>query len=162
MAVESREFSIVRELARREVESRKSPFVGLTASVPSFGLVNEDEDLYEYTCDVRVGVREGWGLIRGVVIASAAIGVVTDLGLPVLVERSDSGRLTIIGRSQLRLPDVSLIAYSYESLGLGFARGTERLSGIDIDGFGYPLGNVSGEFESAETWTWTEAGWVVT
>lgn len=133
------EFSIVRELSRREVERHTKRFIGVTVSEPSFREL-DDGARTEWACDIRVGVREGWAVIRNVLIAQWAVGAITDINIPVLCERSEAGRITVIARSEVDLPDIVLDSYSYEDLNMSFMRNLRALDdGSFVDGFGFEI-----------------------
>lgn len=144
----TREFSVIREMSRREVESHAKRFVGVVVKEPRFTTV-DDNGLTEWVCDVRVGVEGGWATISNVLIAQWALGVVTDINIPVLLERSEAGRVTVIARSEIALPDIRLDAYTFEELSFGFMRNLEILAdGSVVDGFGYEFagaGHVTSE-----------------
>lgn len=146
-----REFSIVRELSRREVERQKSRFVGVTINEPRFIDVN---GLYEWVVDIRVGWEDQWASISNVLVSQWALGVVADMNVPVLVERDESGRLSVIARSEIKLPDIILDSYSYEELGFDFMRNLITQSdGSVVDGYGYefaPAGTVSSDERSED------------
>lgn len=135
----SRQFSIVRELSRREVERNAKRFIGVTVTEPRF-ITRDDNGLTEWVCDVRVGTDDGWAVVKNCLIAQWALGVVTDINIPVTCERSEAGRVTIIARSEISLPDIILDDYTYEELGFSFMRGLElQDDGSLLDGFGYEV-----------------------
>jgi hypothetical protein len=135
----TREFSIVRELSRREVESHEKRFIGITMTKPAF-VEQDDNGLTEFVVDVRVGIENGWAAVKNCIVAQWAIGVVTDINVPVLCERSEAGRVTVIARSEVNLPDIVLDSYQYEELGFAFMRNLEiEDDGSLIDGFGYEM-----------------------
>jgi hypothetical protein len=127
-------FTIVREVSRREIESHVKRFVGVTASVPVHKDVN---GLLEWTCDVRIGYDQDWAIIKDVIISQWAIGIVSDLNVPVLCERSENGQLTIIARSNIELPDITLNTYTYNDLDFVFMANLTETGGTYYDGFGY-------------------------
>jgi len=133
----TREFSIIREMSRREVESHAKRFIGIVIKEPRFVTV-DDNGLTEWVCDIRVGVEGGWATISNVLIAQWALGAITDINIPVLCERSEAGRVTIIARSEVALPDIRLDTYTFEELAFGFMRNLDILDdGSVVDGFGY-------------------------
>jgi len=133
----TREFSIIREMARREVEQHAKRFIGIVVTEPRFTTA-DDNGLTEWVCDIRVGVEGGWAVITNVLIAQWALGVVTDINIPVLCERSEAGRVTVVARSEVALPDIRLDTYTYEELRFNFMRNLEILAdGSVVDGFGY-------------------------
>lgn len=146
-------FQIVKELSRKELERHQKRIIGITASAPQY---KDQNGVNEWVCDVRVGRREEQGLIRDVLVAQWALGVVNDLGVPVLIERSEAGRLTIIARSQVRLPDLSVRTFSYAQLGLLFIAGVVEVDGVFFDGFGHPVEDPSDLVGTATTWTWVQ------
>jgi hypothetical protein len=87
-----------------------------------------------------VGVTEGWALVKNCLIAQWAIGAITDINVPVLCERSESGRVTVIARSEINLPDITLDTYSYEDLEFEFMRNLRVLEdGSVVDGFNHEM-----------------------
>ncbi len=142
------EFSVVRELSRREVDRHKKQFIGVTVGPPRF---QDTNGLLEWVCDVRVESRGqyifgfpwippgDWGIIKGVLLAQWTVGIIADMNVPVLIERSESGRLTIMGRAVLRLPDINVTSYTFDELDFLFMTGLTDL-GTDgwVDGYGYP------------------------
>ena len=141
-----REFSIVREMAAREVARHARRFLGITVTEPRWAM-QDGTGAMEWVCDIRVGVREGWAVIKDCLVAQWALGAVTDLNIPVVAERSEAGRVTIIARSEVQLPDIMLDSYTYEELGFGYMRNLEvQADGSVVDGFGYefaPPGHVT-------------------
>lgn len=136
-----REFSVVRQLSRRELEAHDKRFVGVTVTKPDW---KDQNGLMEYCCDIRVGVKEGWAIVKDVLVAQWALGVVADMNIPVLCERSSAGRVTIIARSDIHLPDIVLDSYSYEQLEFGFMRNLRTLDdGSVVDGFGHLFAEAS-------------------
>ncbi len=143
-----RVFSVVRELSRREVERHKKQFIGIVVTEPEFK-VQDENGLTEYVCDIRVGVggstkQDGsfqeWAIIKNCLIAQWAHGIVTDVNIPVIAERGESGRVTIIARSEIHLPDLILDAYSFVELGFGFMQNVEvQLDGSVLDGYGFQI-----------------------
>ena len=133
------EFSVVREISRRELESHQKRFTGITISAPAF-ITQDDNGLLEWVCDVRIGVVEGWAIVKNCLVAQWAIGVVTDAEIPVLCERSEAGRVTIIGRSEVVLPQIALDIYEYEELDFFFMRNLDlEADGSIVDGFGFEM-----------------------
>lgn len=147
-------FHVQQEISRRELERHGGQIIGITASVPA---MKDQNGVLEFCCDVRIGVRENQGLVKDVLIAQNQIGVITDMNVPVIMETSRSGRLTIIARTQIRLPDVSLRTYTYDELDLVFMTNLEETeSGEWIDGFGYPATSPIGSTGVTETWIWKQ------
>lgn len=125
------------QLARREVERHKKRFIGLTASAPRF---TDQNGLLEWVCDVRVGVDISAEIVKDVRIAMPQPGLVNDINIPVVVERSETGRLSVIARSEVRLPDIRITSYTYNDLGFLFMTGLEQDSeGTWRDGFGHEM-----------------------
>lgn len=149
----SRVFTIAREMSRREVEQQKRRFTGVTVTAPQFK-VQDDNGLTEWVCDVRVGVVEGWAVVKDCLISQWATGIINDINIPVTCERSEAGRVTIIARSEVTLPDIRLDVYSYEELGFAFMRNLlVQADGSLHDGFGYemaPPGSVSVETDETD------------
>jgi len=148
-------FSIAREISLREIEAHQKRMVGLTASAPTFKDMGGGRT--EFVCDVRVGIREGWGLIKDVLVSQWAIGIVTDIMIPVLIEKSEAGRLTIIARSQVRLPDISYTTYSWQDLDLVWMSGyAQDDAGAWRDGFGHAVTDPTTDTGSRTVYVWTQ------
>lgn len=141
--------TIASKVARREVERHKIHFIGVTVSQPTYKDFN---GVQEYVANVRVGTREDWSIIADCLIAQWAVGIITDMNVPVICEKSESGRVTIVARSEVNLPDIVLDNYSYEELGFGFMRNLTASGGKMYDAFGYAVGdeNIDGELDVAE------------
>jgi hypothetical protein len=158
MALESIEpiLQTVQEVARREVDRHQQRMIGLTASTPRF--VERDNGKLEYVVDVRVGSRPEQGLVKDVLIASWAQGIITDFNIPVLIERSAAGQLTITARAVVKLPNVRVTSYSFGSLGIPFASNLEQdeNTGLWYDGFGYPANDPNGEVTIEQNWEWQQ------
>jgi hypothetical protein len=174
----SREFHIAREIAREEIEAHVDKrLIGLTASAPRW---KDNNGILEYVVDVRIGHVENQGLIRDVPLAQWTIGVITDINIPVIMERSEAGQLTVVARSMIRLPNIRVTAYSYGALGIPFvANLVEQDDGTWTDGFGYPANDPNSDVTVQTDWLWeqgevtldivdgelvetTTAGWVAT
>mgnify|MGYP003325016485 CR=1 FL=1 len=158
----NRSFSIIRELSRKELDRHQKRFLGVTTSVPKY--INQgDTDTaahMEWVTDVRIDVRQfggvdfkafdgtnsplepKWGLLKNVIISQWAVGAVTDMNMPVLLERGESGRITVIARSSMRLPDITYKTYSYNDLGFLF------MKQLTLDSSG-ELGGRAGEYVDA-------------
>lgn len=145
------EFSITRDIARREVERHHQRIVGITASSPVFKDINGK---LEWTVHVRVGVKEGWALIRDVAISEWAIGIVNDMNVPVTLERSEAGRLTIIARSVIRVPNVVLDTYTANDLGRIFILNHVQSAGSWYDGFGHAVTDPTTQTGQSAEWIW--------
>lgn len=134
-----RDFSIVRNLSRRELERHEKRFTGITITEPRWAIQDENGAM-EYVVDIRVGRDSTWSSVKNVLISQWAIGAITDINVPVLCERSEAGRVTIIARSEINLPDIRLDAYSYSEMEFDFMRNLEvRADGAVVDGFNYEL-----------------------
>lgn len=147
----------VQRIARREFERHQKTIIGITASAPKLSTTQDGK--YEFTCSVRVGVREQQGLVKEVLLAQWVIGVIADVNVPVMMERSEGGRLTIIARAQIRLPNVRLTQYSWGSLDLVFASNLDYDDdeGVWKDGFGYPTkANPDGDVSITRDWIWQQ------
>lgn len=151
----AREFFIAREISREEVERHVDKrLIGITASAPRFINVGS---VTEYVVDVRIGRVENQGLIRDVLISQWAIGVVSDVNIPVVMERSEGGRLTIVGRSEIRLPDVRLTAYSVGHLGIPFyANVIDVGGGLWEDAFGFPSNDPNTDIVIEQNYVWNQ------
>ena len=156
MATEGELVKLVQDVARREVDRHRGYMLGLTASVPRFVDVDGNGTL-EYVVDLRVGVKENQGLVKSVLVSQTAYGVVTDINIPVFVERSENGQLTVVSRASVRLPNVRLTVYSYGALGIVFASdAVQQPDGTYLDGFGYPTLDPTGETEIQTDYIWTQ------
>ncbi len=127
--------STAAEVARREVDRHRQRFIGITINAPIFKDVN---GALEYVVDVRIGTNEKFEIVREILIAQEAQGIVTDAKVPVTIERSENGRLSIISRSDVRLPDIQADSYTFGELGFAFMSLLESGSPFK-DGFGFVL-----------------------
>lgn len=144
----------ISSISRREVERHQKRITGLTASAPRFVDVNGK---LEWVCDVRVGNKENQGLIKDCLIAQWAIGVVNDVNIPVLLEKSEAGRITVIARSEVRLPNVALTSYTPADLGrLFFVDATIDNDGVYRDSFGHEVLDPTAQTGQSNTYTWTQ------
>ena len=115
----------------------------------------------------NVGLREDeydfgvvdpeWGLLKNVVVSQWAVGAITDLGMPVLMERDEAGQITVIARSAIRLPDITYKTYSYNDLGFVFMTNLiQDTDGNYFDAFGQPATDPSTVTGSTLKYTWDE------
>jgi len=130
------DFAIVHEISRREVERHQKRFIGVTINAPEH---REIGGLLEWVCDVRVGYNNAWAAIKDVTISQWALGIVTDMNVPVLCERNEAGLVTIIARSEVRLPNIRLTTYSYNDLDFVFMGNLTLTGSTYLDGFGYAM-----------------------
>ena len=151
----AREFQIVREIAREEVErSTEKRLIGLTASAPRFIDVG---GVTQYVVDVRIGRKENQGLIRDVLVSQWAFGAVTDINVPVVLERSEGGQLTVISRSMIRLPNVRASAHNFAALDMVFAANlVEQEDGSWLDAFGFPATDPTVPITVTTNWEWIQ------
>jgi hypothetical protein len=151
----TREFHIAREISREEVDRHVDRrLIGITASAPRYQDFN---GVQEFVVDVRIGRVENQGLVKEVPVSQWALGVVTDINIPVLLERSEGGQLTVIGRSMIRLPDVRLTGYSFGALGIPFAANRiQQGDGTWADGFGFPSTDPNAEIVVTTDWVWNQ------
>jgi hypothetical protein len=147
-------FKIAKEISRRELERHQRRIIGITASSPHW---KDQNGVNEWVCDVRIGRQEEQGLIRDVLIAQWVSGVVNDLNVPVVLERSEAGRLTIIARSEIRLPDISLRTFSYAQLDMLYLTPFVEVDDVWYDGFGHVVDDPTAVTGTATTWTWVQA-----
>lgn len=140
-------------IARREVERQKKRFIGLTASVPEPMTINGK---FEWVCDVRIGADTSWDVIQNVPIAMLQSGILTDVNVPVLMERNEAGQLTIIGRAEIKLPNVHLITYTHHDLDYLFMLGYTQDGTQWRDAYGYAIADPQTSGVS------TEKQWVTT
>lgn len=147
--------NLIANTSRREVERHKDRMLGITASVPKFG--DRGDGQLEYVVDVRVGNKETQGLVKNVLVAQGVQGVVTDMNVPVVLERSEGGRLTVTARAAVRLPNVRVSIYNYGALGMAFAANAKQDStGRWVDGYGYPTADPTGVVEVTKDWQWQQ------
>ena len=77
------------------------------------------------------------------------------MNIPVIAEKSEAGRVTIIARSEVHLPHITLDYYNYEDLSFGFMRNLIiQNDGQVTDGFGHefaPAGSYGYTPAAAET-----------
>jgi len=146
-------YSQVRELSRDEIERHQKRFTGITVSAPGTKVIGEDEngdDVTEYVCDVRVGFVESWAIIRDVLVNTVAYGIIADKDVPVLMERNEAGRVSIIGRSRVALPgresSNSLVfsTYTYADLDFVFMAELTLTGGLWKDGYGHLMASPQG------------------
>ena len=170
-----RTFSIVREIARKELWRHQRRFIGITVTTPMY-IEQGDTDMpahMEWVCDVRVDIRQfggadfkgfnneddvieaQWGLVKNVVVSQWAVGAVTDMNVPVVLERNEMGRISIIARSNVRLPDIRYKTYSYNDLGFVFMQYLNLdTEGDYTDGFGYSIADPSTVTGVTRNYTW--------
>ncbi len=171
-------FSIWREIARNEFTRHQARFIGVTTTVPRY-IDQGDTDTHahmEWVCDVRIDIAQfggtdfepfeeefgedgviepRWGLLRSVVISPWSIGAIADMNIPVLMERSEAGRISIIARSMIRLPDIVYITYSHNDLDFLFMTGlTVDADGDYHDAFGYKVTDPTTETGVSLRYTW--------
>jgi hypothetical protein len=148
--------TLARSSSRREVDRHRQQILGITASEARY--ITRDNGKLEFVIDVRVGAREKQGLVKDVLIAQWVVGLITDFNVPVILERSEAGQLTVVARAVVRLPDVRVTAYSYGSLGMAFASNLRQLeNGSWVDGFGFPAPDPTGEVVVQENWHWEQS-----
>lgn len=146
----------IKKVSRREVDRGQRRIIGITASTPRYKIL-DDTGRVEFVVDVRVGVKENQGFIPDVLVASWAQGIITDFNIPVLMERSPAGRLAIIARAEIRLPDVAVDTYSYGSLKMPFAAQViQQSDGTYKDAFGFPANDPNEATEVSQLWIWTQ------
>lgn len=124
------------QIAQREIKRKKSQYVGYTVSQPEF---TEHEGKYEWIVNVKVLDRTTWKTIYEVPIVTTQAGYVTDLNMPVLLEKSETGQFTVVGRSQIRIANISSVEYSLYQLDFTFMANLTLVKGIYYDGFGYAM-----------------------
>ncbi len=94
---------------------------------------------------VSQNVPPGSGIlpvIRNVLVAPTAAGdIVATLLTPVLMEISQTGQLTVIGRAKIRHPQIRVTSYSYRDLHLlHLAELDVNAEGVLCDPFGQTVG----------------------
>lgn len=153
--VELASISDVIDVALRTALAAGRNLRGVTASEPNYvaipaagveGAVNEfvvDVYLIKGNSQAVVlgSVDAGIAKIDNVLVAHEAVGeIIGKLNVPVELERSASGQLTVIGRSKIALPQLQLDEYSLVDLGmLHLAEYTRNSAGVLVDGFCRPV-----------------------
>lgn len=91
----------VAQTGRKELEAHRQLVTGVTASVPRYEVVDLDGNK-EWVVDVYIGPLEHVeeNVIFSVLIAPYARELVSDIGQPVLLERSKQGKYSVIGRTK--------------------------------------------------------------
>ena len=171
-----RTFSIVREIAYKELWRHRSRFIGITVTVPRY-IDQGDTDTQahmEWVADVRVDIQQfggsdfkgfvnsddviepQWGLLKNVVISQWVVGAVADMNVPVLLERNEAGRISIIARSNVRLPDIRYKTYSYNDLEFLFMQNLIQTEDLTYeDGFGYSITDPTSVTGVTRNYTWS-------
>lgn len=111
----------------REIQDKRRFVTGVTASPPRYQVVDGAGNK-EFVVDVYLAPTEGreQDIINDVPIAAYASQVVTDIRLPVTLERSKQGKYTVTGRAKLmaagaQTPDGSIFEPTYHLVKHNFA-----------------------------------------
>lgn len=143
----------VQSIAAREALRSQKRILGITASLPVYTYVPEENDpdaVLEFVVDVFLlegpsqqvvlGLAGGLAVVRNVLIADSSIGDrVADLNVPVEIEKTAGGQLQVVGRARVALPTLRLDEYIYDDMKLGFLANTTTENGVVYDPFGYPI-----------------------
>lgn len=146
--------SDIQTIARREALLADKKILGITASEPRYVFVPDesaDGAVQEFVIDVHVlegpsqqtiiGLAGGLALVTNVLVASTAVGdVLSDLHVPVEIQKIETGQLQVVGRAKVALPTLRLTERTYEDLGIShLSEFTENEDGSVSDAFGYPV-----------------------
>ena len=141
----------VKSIAKQEALIAGQKILGITASKPRYVLIPDDDDpdaVNEFVVDVHliegpsqailIGQAGGLVLLKNVIIAHEAVGpLITDLNVPVELQKSVTGQLQVVGRAKVTLSTIHVNEYTYKSLGLCHVAELERdANGILRDPFG--------------------------
>lgn len=145
----------VKLISQREAAAAGRKIIGIVISEPRYDWVpaeGVDGAVLEFLADVQIlegasqqvvpgATGDGLSVVRNLIIAHEAVGdLLTDAMIPVEIERSSSGQLTIVGRSKVRLPSLRLDTYSLKDLGMMHLSGLTLVNGQWQDPFGRPAG----------------------
>lgn len=158
----------VKLIAKREAVASGKKLIGIIVSEPRYDWVPDegaDGAVLEFLADVQIlegpsqqivpgSTGDGLSVVRNLIIAHEAVGdLLTDSLIPVEIEKSVSGQLTIVGRSKIRLPSLRLDTYSFSELGLMHLSGLSLENGQWVDPFGRPAQNDERAFGPAVSTT---------
>jgi hypothetical protein len=117
----------IAQISRREIEYHRAQVVGITAEAPRYVTVDAAGHK-EWVVDVYLGpsASEEPAIVRNCPIAPIAHELVTDVRMPVLLERDHQGKLTVVGRAKhvpagLQTPDGSILEPTYQEVELNLA-----------------------------------------
>lgn len=113
---------IAHQIARREIEAHRKTVNGITAEQPRYAVVDKAGNK-EWVVDVYLNPdgKEEPSIARNVPIAPIAHELITDVRMPVEMQRSKQGKLTIVGRGKVvpagaQMPDGSPLDPSYHEI----------------------------------------------
>jgi hypothetical protein len=117
----------VNQAGRREVEEHRRNVAGVTASLPSYKVVDLAGHK-EWVIDVYLGPLElvEKNILRDVPIAPYARHLVGGIRIPVELQRSKQGRYTVVGRSKempagAQPPDGSILEPTFQEIKVNLA-----------------------------------------
>jgi hypothetical protein len=117
----------IAQIGRREVEEHRRTLHGITAEAPRYAVVDQAGHK-EWVVDVYLGPpgHVGTAIARNCPIAPIAHDLVTDVRMPVQLEKLKQGKLTVIGRSKYvpagaQTPDGSILEPTYHEIEVNLA-----------------------------------------
>jgi hypothetical protein len=116
----------IAQISRREIEAHRETITGLTAEAPRYAVVDQAGHK-EWVVDVYLGMsRQAPSIVRSCPIAPIAHELVTDVRMPVLLERDAQGKLTVVGRSKdvpagAQTPEGSILEPTYQEVEVNLA-----------------------------------------
>jgi len=109
-------------ISRREIEEHRKTRNGITAEQPRYVVVDQAGNK-EWVVDVFLGMaRTGQpSIVRACPIAPIAHELITDVRMPVELERNKQGKFTVIGRAKVvpagaQMPDDSILNPTYQEV----------------------------------------------
>lgn len=130
----------IAQIGRREVEAHRRIITGITAERPRYAVVDQAGHK-EWVVDVYLGEKgsEEQHIVRNCPIAYVAHNLVTDVRMPVELERSKQGKLTVVGRSKYvpagtQTPNGSILEPTYHELEVNLAAmGLLWIADLDVE-----------------------------
>jgi hypothetical protein len=117
----------IAQIGRREVEEHRRTVQGITAERPRYAVVDQAGHK-EWVVDVYLGPpgEAGTSIARNCPIAPIAHDLVTDVRMPVLLEKLKQGKLTVVGRSKFvpagaQTPNGSILEPTYHEIEVNLA-----------------------------------------
>lgn len=111
----------IAQISRREIEEHRKTINGITAEQPRYAVVDQAGHR-EWVVDVFLGMDRGEpSIVRACPIAPIAHELITDVRMPVELERNKQGKLTVIGRGKtipagLQTPEGSILEPRYQEI----------------------------------------------
>lgn len=110
------------QISRREFDEHRKTMNGITAEGPRYAVVDQAGSK-EWVVDVYLGPsRSGEPkIVRSCPIAPIAHELITDVRMPVELERNHQGKLTVIGRAKVvpagaQMPEDSILNPTYQEV----------------------------------------------